>query len=239
MSRSLVVLCLLLSACSFLGFGCRERGASPLPGYPAPPPSISPPPPPVLKSGGVEKGTDPALIQIQQSLDNLAKAESYQLDIQLPRTTRGGGSGQLLYTKDRGILATLLVDGIRTELYFRGGSLYVKYATSSWNSVPPGEEHDSIEQMIRQAFFSDTTGANTLALIGSATVLKKEQDPSGCTQYNLQQTFYSPTTVTERFDICLSGGVPTYIRYIRPEGTSVLFYSRLNDPALLLTPPVE
>ncbi len=241
MSRSFAVLCFLLGTFSLFGFGCKERGTARLPGaLPATTSVPRPAPvPPVLKSGGVEKGTDPDLLQLEQTLDNLAKTDSYQLDVRLPASGGGTGQGRLLYAKNRGIHATLTNDGISTQLYAHQGTLQVKYSTSSWSMVPPGDEAESVETMIRQAFFSSESGANTLILTGNAQILKKEQDPEGCTLYQLQQQFFVPTTVTERFDICVSGNYPKYIRYVRPEGTSTLTYSRLNDGDILAESPLK
>jgi hypothetical protein len=126
-----------------------------------------------------------------------------------------------------------------TQLYGNNNALWVKYATTSWSAVPPGGERTSIETMLKQAFFSSETGANTLVLTGNARITKEEQDPSGCTLYTIEQTFFVPTTVTERFAVCLAGGQPTSIRYIRPEGTTVIQYSRVNDPSILAKSPLE
>lgn len=240
MSRSFAVLCLLLGTFSLVGFGCKERGTASLPGRTTSQgqTNTTPPPPPVLKTGGVEKGTDPVLLQIQQALNNLAKTESYQLDVQIP--SRGSQStGRLFYAKQGGIHATLISEGVSTQLYGNNNALWVKYATTSWSAVPPGEERTSIETMLKQAFFSSETGANTLVLTGNARISKEEQDPSGCTLYTIEQTFFVPTTITERFAVCLAGGQPTSIRYIRPEGTTVIQYSRVNDPSILVKSPLE
>ncbi len=239
MHRSFLTLCFLLGTCSLVGFGCKERGTASLPG-------ISPSTPPraevpfVPKQGGVEKGIAPEIVTIRQILTNLNKAQSYQADLQLPASS-GSAVGRLLYAKNRGMLASLQSGESRSELYLSASddTAFVRYATNSWSNVPKDEEGQGVRAQLKSAFFFDDTGGNSLLIRDSATVINTKEDPRGCTLYTLKQTFYVPDTITEQIELCLTSAYPVYIRLVRPAGTSIIQYSRIDDPSILTQSPVN
>ena len=238
MKRSLALFGTLIGACSLMGFGCRNR---PLQNYLVPGQASAPSAPiistvPYIKKSTGDKKASPEIVLLRQVLSNLAKASSYHSHINSPMNN-GNITAELFYSTQNGIQAVLHTDGGDSQLYVHGPAVFVKYVTSTWQDVSHSDEGTSARTQLNQSLLVNTDGTSKLLLRDSAKVLSTTEDPSGCKLYVVEQKYYSPTTITQHFEICVQNTYPIRIKSVSADGTVEITYDHFNDPSILSTPP--
>lgn len=240
MRRSLIGLSLALCGLSALGFGCKNQEQ---PILDAAPGGVTLSAPEALQAPYVPKRkgnatVPPEIVKLRQVLTNLAQAESYHGRIRTP-ASNGNRLAEMEYSKKNGLHAILQAEGATSELYLTGPLIYVRYATSSWENISATEEGQATRAQLPQSLLANSDGTSTIMLRDSAKVVSTKEDPSGCTSYTVEQTFYQPQQFKQTIEICVQDAFPVRIKNTTPEGLVEMTLDRFNDPSILATSPVK
>ena len=240
MPRAPFFLSMLLVGCSLFGFGCKHRVPTPIP-TPQPPavaPNPENEPPKKTKPPQPESEASPDIKALRQILSNLQKAKRYRITASVPSTS-GSASGVLLFSKDRGMLAQLTTLDTRSELFIKDTSLWVRYATTSWQSVPDSKESRNIIEQMKTTFGVNNDGTSSIFLRDAAEVVEKVADRSGCTLYKVRQTFYVPVDRVQNIELCVTSAYPMSIRLNDGGQITSINYDQFDDDSILATSPIK
>ncbi len=238
MPRASLVLCLLLAGSSLVGFGCKERVdySAVIPGGVRTPPP--PPPAPYVRRQLREEGPSPDLVFLRQTLKNLEKTRTYRLRIELPGHTEQG-RGELLFSRERGVHASLSTSNVTAEIYLNPYESFVRYSGQAWERLISEEASGLRERIFRTFGFNQESGESLLTLSDSMKITSITDDPAGCKLYALERTYYTPEKQTQRLSICVDGSYPVRISSQGEDETAILRYDRFDDATILATSPVQ